>query len=427
MTGQVREEIEWWTVDLGPDSVINGYWCSSAAPAAPQPAGLLSDLRDTHGVRDALAAFRETMRPDDADGQLWPTGSAMMTVDTERTLARTLGSALLPGDLVKHLETAYRSGDPTPLLRIHAAGRVADIPWEILAVDEKDTRLVERAEIRMIPPPADPATPVRPFRSGSACLVIDPTVEKRPGVLDPDRTSPLFDLVKRYRAAGALTRPIRVPGSSYTRDDLRRALEKGPDRLLYFGHVTASATGAEESDAIHLSDEAMTADGRARPVGDHSPFSALDLRAGPKRGDKPFPVWPMPPRVAIIGCGSGRELVHREPFGLVSAILRCGAGLVTATRWPLPTDRGMRDRFGLSGLQPVPTPTSDLAVAVDRAQASSDPIGSLTMWKREQLGQWRSALTATDRATSSPLLWGALADFEHPPAPQVATARNQGP
>lgn len=133
-------------IDLGPGRPLPGFWRSTRDPARPHPAGVASG---SDAVPDALGAFRKALA--DAVSGL-PGGSALTEPQTERRLARELGDALLPADLVDRLVSARDRGE-TPILRIHAARRLADIPWEVLAVDGQDTRLVEVAQVRMIPPP----------------------------------------------------------------------------------------------------------------------------------------------------------------------------------------------------------------------------------------------------------------------------------
>lgn len=59
-----------------------------------------------------------------------------------------------------------------------------------------------------------------------------------------------------------------------------------------------------------------------------TPVSAGDLlRAG----------WRAPRRVGLIGCGAGTDLRHPEPFGLAMTAVSCGAELVAASTWTLPT------------------------------------------------------------------------------------------
>ncbi|MEU6357646.1 hypothetical protein ABZ896_51540 [Streptomyces sp. NPDC047072] len=64
----------------------------------------------------------------------------------ERRLARTLGEALWPQGLTAQIrQVSERAG--RPLVRIQPSPRVAQVPWELLAVDAEDTRLLDLADV----------------------------------------------------------------------------------------------------------------------------------------------------------------------------------------------------------------------------------------------------------------------------------------
>lgn len=413
------EQIEWWMVDLGLDKPVAGFWRSTVEPDRPRPAGL---RRNGTAAWQALEQFRSALP---GVGSGWPAGSALAEPEAEGQLARSLGRALLPDDLLDHLAAARQRG-ARPILRVHASGRVTDIPWETLAIDDDDTRLIEVAQVRMIPPPAVPPAPSASPVSETACAVLDPKTGTTRGglgpLVDPGRVPPpLADLVARLPPGSNAF----GPGRSVGRCRLRLALQSRPAPLLYFGHVSAETDGDPAGAAIHLTDGA-TVPGRAAAVGGHRPLSARDLMKGPPGSPGPFPFWPMPPRVALIGCGSGREQRSREPFGLVSAALATGARMVTATRWALPTDLGLEPLTG-AGVHP----TSRLVAAVNDAQAAPDSFATLTAWKRRELDAWRTMQQSAPHPgfAHSPLLWGALADFEDfehadPPWPDTTSARD---
>lgn len=73
--------------------------------------------------------------------------------------------------------------------------------------------------------------------------------------------------------------------------------------------------------------------GDANAIGDHRPLTASDLMALRL---------PMPPRVALLACGSGGDYQFDEATGLVAAMILNGAQLVTATLWSLPTTAAYR-------------------------------------------------------------------------------------
>ena len=78
----------------------------------------------------------------------------------------------------------------------------------------------------------------------------------------------------------------------------------------------------------------------------------------------------MPPRVALLACGSGGDYQFDEATGLVAAMILGGAQLVTATLWSLPTTAAYRQFAaavrGEAAGEPA-DPMADVVVAVDRA------------------------------------------------------------
>lgn len=338
----------------------------------------------------------------------------------ERRLARTLGEALWPEGLTAQIrQVSARAG--RPLVRIQPSPRVAQVPWELLAVDDADTRLLDLVDVVTTAPTSlrRQRTAERPAPdSGPVVLVLDPRV---PGfradsplgsVLGPPGSDPeLLSLVQSHLDAGTVEPSPTTPAEAFRRTDLDRdwlsgVLRKGARRLLYVGHVSGAPVegGQSEDGTLHLCCGPETA-GLAEPVRTHRPLSAKDLLLGtlPLRGDgEPGArIWPAPPRVALIGCESGGDLRFAESFGLATAMLHNGAELVTATRWVLPTSFAFHR---LAGLPESVRPLSEAIVAVDAAHEDRDPVHRLGRWQRERLDRWR----ADGRIEHSPLLWAAM-------------------
>lgn len=309
-----------------------------------------------------------------------------------------------------------------PLVRIQPSPRVAQVPWELLAVDD-DVRLIDLADVVTTAPaslrPRNPsAAATKSADADPVVLVLDPRV---PGfradsplgsVLGPPGSDPeLLSLVRRHLDAGAVVPAVATPAEAFRRTDLDRdwlsgVLREGARRLLYVGHVSGAPVegGQSEDGTLHLSCAAETV-GLTEPLRTHRPLSAKDLLLGtlPLRadGEPGARIWPAPARVALIGCESGGDLSFAESFGPATAMLHNGAELVTATRWVLPTS------FAFHRLAQLPEsvrPLSEAVVAVDAAHEHEDPVHRLGRWQREQLDRWRT----DGRIEHSPLLWAAL-------------------
>ncbi|WP_019068039.1 tetratricopeptide repeat protein [Streptomyces hokutonensis] len=359
---------------------------------------------------------------DGAEGMRRAFTGALADHDSERRLARTLAEALWPEGLTAQIrQVSERAG--RPLVRIQPSPRVAQVPWELLALDDNDVRLIDLADVVTTAPaslrPRNPPTAAtQSADTDTVVLVLDPRV---PGfradsplgsVLGPPGSDPeLLSLVRRHLDAGAVVPSVATPAEAFRRSDLDRdwlsgALRKGARRLLYVGHVSGAPVegGQSEDGTLHLSCAAETV-GLTEPVRTHRPLSAKDLLLGtlPLRadGEPGARIWPAPARVALIGCESGGDLRFAESFGPATAMLHNGAELVTATRWVLPTS------FAFHRLAQLPEsvrPLSEAIVAVDAAHEHEDPVHRLGRWQREQLDRWRT----DGRIEHSPLLWAAL-------------------
>ncbi|WP_051179831.1 hypothetical protein [Nocardia concava] len=368
---------------------------------------------------------------------------------TENELAQFLSATFLPYNLAVRLHELLVAGI-RPHIRIQPSPRTAQLPWELIAPDV-DVRLVEIADVSVLAPPGIVHAPARTARSwtrtrtGPVIAVLDPRV---PGfradsalgsVLGRmDSAAPLAELVAAHAAAARLVPAVDDPLEAFRRTDLdrtwlSRALHDGAARLLYVGHVTAAApeSGRSESATLHLSCTAASP-GCAPAYRDHRPLSARDLllgthalapghdysgngdgngrAAGNGNGDNPIPrtgpeIWPIPSRVALIACESGGDLRFAEPLGLVAAMLTGGAELVTAGRWPLPTDLAFHR---LAGTDATAHPFQEAVCAIDAAHESEDPVIALNDWQRTHLAAWR----ATGLIEHSPLIWAAFATVD---------------
>ncbi|WP_243744577.1 CHAT domain-containing protein [Streptomyces hainanensis] len=371
-------------------------------------------------VDEAVAALSAALPgPGEGMRRAFESG-AMAGHGAERRLARMLAEALWPAGLtaqIRHVSAAAGR----PLIRIQPSPRVAQVPWELLAVDD-EARLVDLADVVTTAPASlrRPGPGARPAPDGDAVvLVLDPRV---PGfradsplgsVLGPPGSDPeLTALVQRRLDAGPVAPHLTAPAEAFRRTDLDRdwlggVLGAGARRLLYVGHVSGVPVdgGQSEDITLHLACGPGTTGLTEVVRGAHRPLSVKDLLLGtlPLRADG-VPgalLWPAPPRVALIACESGGDLRFAESFGLATAMLHNGAELVTATRWVLPTSHAFHR---LAGLPASVRPLSEAIVAVDAAHERPDPVRVLCRWQRERLDRWR----ATGAVEHSPLLWAAL-------------------
>ncbi|MEU1427424.1 hypothetical protein ABZ412_10155 [Nocardia sp. NPDC005746] len=162
--------------------------------------------------------------------------------------------------------------------------------------------------------------------------------------------------------------------------------------------------GAESvgDDSGSVGDGAVNAGDGARNVGRDEMGNDVGGARVPRTGPE---IWPIPSRVALIACESGGDLRFAEPLGLVAAMLTGGAELVTAGRWPLPTDLAFH-RF--AGITATVHPFQEAVCAIDSAHESPDPVAALNAWQRTHLAAWRE----TGAIEHSPLIWAAFATVD---------------
>lgn len=394
------------------DVYVSWRWVDDAA--APGVAVLPGDQVDRVTAR--LAA--ELPRPGDPAGLARAlTVGALADLSTENALAQELSRVLLPYNLAVQLHGFQQRGI-VPHLRIQPSPRLAQIPWELLAPDP-DLRLLDLADLSLLAPASVVHAPDRVVRRWAdtgdepVIAVLDPRI---PGFrADSElgsvlgRTTPESPIAQHFSKYGPRITPS---GSLFRRTDTDRdwlsaTLLTGASRLVYLGHVTAAAPDSGESEhaALHLTCGANTT-GFAALTRTHRPLTAKDLLLGTYTlADSPVAGrdrYPMPSRVALIACESGGDQRFTESLGLTTAALSNGAELVTATRWPLPTDHAFHTLAG------VPTdrfPLQEAVCAVDAAHESPDAISELLAWQRARLAAWRGDPVPAN----APVLWAALA------------------
>ncbi len=349
-------------------------------------------------VRDLLADALPDPRPSETVRQALEralTVGSFADPAAEQHLADVLGEHLIPADGWRLIDQQRH-----PALFVAPTGKLAQVPWALLAQPASTRRLIELADVLLAAPPnianaPRTSVPWDARRDSAALLILDPRV---PGQR-PD--SALGSVLGRPDAQGRLTlhfaklRAHRdvLPQVSATvelfrsgqadRGWLAAQLTQTPSRLLFVGHATAADGDVGHADraALHLADE--------------RPLAAGDLMAAQL---------PIPPRAALLACSSGGDYRFDEATGLVAALILGGAQLVTATLWSLPTAAGYRQFC--SAATDSSDPMAEAVIAVDIAHEAQDAGRAVNAWQREQLIRWRDG-----DISASPLYWAALVSF----------------
>jgi CHAT domain len=357
-------------------------------------------------IREALDALAGAL-PEPAVGETIAeavdralTGGPLATPDAEAALAHRLGAVLLSASAWQRL-LQYVS-TPRALLFVSPSARLARVPWGLLTVaystaGPEDRRLLELVDVLMAIPPnivnaPRPRTGWTGRHARPPMLILDPRVpgQRADSALGSvlGRPTPDANLV-RYFAEVVARQPVLpsvdVASELFRRTDadrdwMARMLGEEPSRLLYVGHASAAEdrSGRADQAALHLAEE--------------TPLTAATIISQVMR---------MPPRVALLACASGGDYRFDEATGLVAAMILCGAELVTATLWSLPTTAGYRQFVGGTA-----DPMADLVTAVDRAHDDVEGGCAVNRWQRDRMRQWRSG-----DQSASPLYWAALVTF----------------
>lgn len=372
-----------WLLTLEPFGASIG-WSLMRNSGSPDlvGVGLIQDgasLRETaHRVQPRVDAGPG----DDGRAGLW--ACALTRADEELHAAVALGTALLPDPLRVAL-LARRDRDTVDTVTVATRGWLASIPWDILALNDSGTRLIEHSVVVGGLSPTIAATRARSApsvdRARPGYALIDPGPLAGPtGSLYPNGYP--LGLVRQLRDADDDYTP---PDEGVTVDGLAHQLHRAPSRLLYLGHVRPGRTDTPAAAALVL---------RGPTVDTPVMLSARQWLADPAR-------WPSPARVALIGCASD-DTATFEQSGLVVAAVNAGAHLVTSTRWPLPTDHPAPQ--ACTPTQPVNHEgLTDLALAVHAAHRQDRPLTHLRTWQLTHLDLWRR----TGDLPHCPLLWAS--------------------
>ena len=356
-----EREVAWWlsVEPLGSDAV----WALTRVadgrpPDGPLGAGLLPGIGF---VKDMVVGALPVK-----DAAPWR--GALVDRAAERELARTVGRVLLPYELRKELLNAPRGQRHT--VSVAVRGWLAQVPWDALAIDDAgDRRLVECATVVAgLPATLHVGRARLPDRGAASPVlrVVDPGPPEKERLL-PGGTG-------RWENELCLDGEYLEPlDDTFSRRDLGARLREHPARLVYYGHAVPGADEAPAAAGLLLSDRG----------GQPDVFTAFDWLAEPA-------LYPAPPRVAVIACGSDDSTLF-EQSGIPVAAINAGAELLTATRWILPVDQTLKGGC----------PTMALGMAVDTAHAEADPLAAVRRWQIRRLQRWRDRGEVAD----TPLLW----------------------
>ncbi|MEU4191401.1 CHAT domain-containing protein [Kribbella sp. NPDC026611] len=371
-----------WRLTLEPVGADVAWSLLHRDGSAPTKAVIGGIVRDTRAEADATFAL--VPRPS-ADGRVDPTANVLTDPARELATAELLGARLLPPALRERL-----NGDGGHTVQIAARGWLANVPWDAITVNAgTDTRLIEKAILVSAMSPGIAATrarsapPSHPGSPGLAIIDAGPAEDTMTGesAIYPGRLP-----AELVGPGGIDPGDVVAPGKySMSAAEAAKALtEQEWSRLFYLGHVAGGRPEEPAAAALVF-----------QRHGIRDLLTAGMWLAEPGR-------WPAPARVALIGGGSD-DARFTEASGLPVAAINAGAGLVTCTRWALPTDRP----------QDAYLPATRLALAVYRAHRAERPIESLRAWQLDQLATWKEQATPE----SSPVYWAALTSYV---APEVA-------
>lgn len=406
----------WW-LGLWPGSAGVTWWLTHRLLLVDGPGPVAEPL---HGVVPSeslagpLARLQSALVGADSAGPAGEEGAradvrrawhgALATAGAEFDLSVTLGRLLLPRVLTEALSRATPdegSPVPTETVVIAAGPTLSRVPFELLVIDElRGLRLLESARVRAglsaaaavgaEPPATRPLTgPLRVIDPGPSAR----SAAQRGGVYAGGVPGPIYASdwiderwLHRHRDRDVLLHQseLMVP---VTRELLSQSLCARPERMLFLGHAVSGAADSPSRAGLVLADPAAG--------GPFEPFTAAHWIQSPQR-------WPAPPKVALVSCHSNDTHLF-EQMGLVQAAVHAGAMLVTSTRWVLPADHTAGPG----------TATTELALAVDTAHDTDDPIGAIRSWQLSRLAAWR----AQPGPETAPLIWAAALSYQRGPLP----------
>jgi hypothetical protein len=358
----------------GPDAWWWGGWAAMSryhwALRAPDGTWHCGTRPIGSGEEDAIQEFEKYFSH--IDQQEEHSHAPWADFEAEQQMASKIGALLVPSPLTDALLDG--STDVSVVIAGNLLGSVA-LPALCLKPGD-ETRLIERAILRVQPPAAPDLIASRPPHELPhwpvlvACMNPD-------GTLDHAEHE---DLDCEVRLG---SEPI-PPGDRYrhaTATNLRTAmtgLSPGQQGIFFYsGHVNQAVMPGDANVSLHLADAEVRA---AEWFG-----IGIDRRL------------PCPSRAVISACASAGSsgTGSGEWLGLGAALLSAGARHVIATAWPIP-DAPATQRFERR--------------LIDCLSCTADAARALAELQRKELMRWRYSVNAWEDPVEygSPVMWAAF-------------------
>lgn len=362
------------------------YWSLTGHDGTVEAAAI--PLASLEPVLARLAAALPSLLDGETSGNVARARSgALASPESAVILANELGEMLIPPTL-RDLAQARASGGRPLSLVVAPAPELGQVPFGLLGLGKAGMHLAHGAIIRLGASAAllEQIRHRKPGRFDQRVLCVidpcgrelrEPSGKKKTWSLLPDgelEQAGVMDwpwlhdgtILSRSGHLPAL-RDSGHPAEQATVDQLGKMLRTaGGGTLAYIGHVSNASKDVPANASLVLDDDSLS--GRDLFY-DHDPRT-----------------WPMPSRVALIGCGSGGTRAP-EWLGLAPASLWAGAQIVAVTSWDLIDEA---DTWKLAG------------EVVSVLHRSADPAAEWRVRFIRHVAEWKS------RTGPSPLSWGAI-------------------
>jgi tetratricopeptide (TPR) repeat protein len=362
------------------------YWSLIGHDGTVEAAAI--PLASLEPVLARLAAALPSLLDGETSGNVARARSgALASPDSAVILANELGEMLIPPTLRNLAQARAAGGRPLSLV-VAPATELGQVPFGLLGLGKAGMHLAHGAIIRLGASAAllEQVRHRKPGGSDQRVLCVidpcgrelrDPSGNKKTWSLLPDGELERAGIMEWpwLRDAVILSRSGHLPAlqdsghpaEQATVDQLGKVLRTaGGGTLAYIGHVSNPSEDVPANASLVLDDDSLS----ARDLFyDHDPRT-----------------WPMPSRVALIGCGSGGTRTP-EWLGLAPASLWTGAQIVAVTSWDLIDEA---DTWKLAG------------EVVSVLHRSADPAAEWRVRFMRHLAEWKS------RTGPSLLSWGAI-------------------